>query len=224
MGVSSQYVASSSSIANGAVSEAKLAAEACSAAKMKKEGTATWVLTSNGAGAVPSYQVNPGATAAWSLISAQTLGGAATGITFDSYAAGFKAFYIDFNMKVAANANAFMIRPNADNGANYSSQWIHSTGSTLSTNTTSNGTYIGGWEVHNLAANDIVQGSCYIQNTTPTTYKGFTFRAVGISGFSDIEEKYGRWQSTSDITSITITNSLGANFSAGSYAILWGLS
>ena len=56
MGVASMFIASSSSIADGAVSEVKLAAQACSAAKMKKEGTATQVLTSNGAGAVPSYQ------------------------------------------------------------------------------------------------------------------------------------------------------------------------
>lgn len=56
MGVASMYIASSSSIADGAVSEAKLAAEACSAAKMKKEGVANQVLTSNGAGAVPSYK------------------------------------------------------------------------------------------------------------------------------------------------------------------------
>jgi len=63
MGVSSQYIASSSSIADGAVSEAKLAAEACSAAKMKKEGTAGEVLTSNGAGAIPSYQATGVASA-----------------------------------------------------------------------------------------------------------------------------------------------------------------
>lgn len=55
-GVSSQYIATSSSIADGAVSEAKLADQACSAAKMKWEGAAGQVLTSNGAGAIPSYQ------------------------------------------------------------------------------------------------------------------------------------------------------------------------
>lgn len=64
MGVASMFIASSSSIADGAVVESKLALEAVSAAKMKKEGTATHVLTSNGAGAIPSYQApalgNPG--------------------------------------------------------------------------------------------------------------------------------------------------------------------
>lgn len=56
MGVSSMYVADSASIADGAVSEAKLAAQACSAAKHKNEGNAGEVLTSNGAGSAPSYQ------------------------------------------------------------------------------------------------------------------------------------------------------------------------
>lgn len=65
MGVSSQYVADSSSIADGAVSEAKLAAQACSAAKMKKEGTSGHVLTSNGAGAVPSYQATGAVATGW---------------------------------------------------------------------------------------------------------------------------------------------------------------
>jgi hypothetical protein len=55
-GVSGSYISISSQLKDSAVTEAKLAAEACSAAKMKKEGTATHVLTSNGAGAVPSYQ------------------------------------------------------------------------------------------------------------------------------------------------------------------------
>lgn len=61
MGIATSYIASSAMIAAGSVTEAKLAAEACSAAKMKKEGTATQVLTSNGAGAVPSYQNLPAA-------------------------------------------------------------------------------------------------------------------------------------------------------------------
>jgi hypothetical protein len=59
------YISSSADLIDGCVTEAKLAAEACSAAKMKKEGTATHVLTSNGAGAVPSYQAVGAATATY---------------------------------------------------------------------------------------------------------------------------------------------------------------
>jgi len=54
MPVTSMYVASSASIADSAVTESKLAADACSAAKIKKEGTSGQVLTSNGAAAIPS--------------------------------------------------------------------------------------------------------------------------------------------------------------------------
>ena len=72
MGVATMGVFSSSSIADGVVTEAKLATEACSAAKMKKEGTATQVLTSNGAGSVPSYQA-VGVSGSWSFISEGTL-------------------------------------------------------------------------------------------------------------------------------------------------------
>lgn len=53
------FIVGATQVGAGAITETMLAAQACSAAKMKKEGTATHVLTSNGAGAVPSYQAVP---------------------------------------------------------------------------------------------------------------------------------------------------------------------
>lgn len=85
MGVATTYLASSAQIADNSVTNAKLAAEACSASKMKKEGTATHVLTSNGAGAVPSYQALPaGTTTGWALIERKVLAANAQNVDFAS--------------------------------------------------------------------------------------------------------------------------------------------
>lgn len=115
MGIASMYVASSSSIADGAVTEAKLAAEACSAAKMKKEGTATHVLTSNGAGAVPSYQAIPaGGFTGWSLVETKVVDSAIQ--TYDITVVGDTAYNFMLVCRFvndAGSASTYNLRLNA---------------------------------------------------------------------------------------------------------------
>jgi hypothetical protein len=115
MGVSSQYVASSASIADGAVSEAKLAAEACSAAKMKKEGTATHVLTSNGAGAIPSYQAVPAGTSSLTLVGEYSL--ASNTLTMSSLSGQY--MYIIVGSGFNASDNVVLMTINGDTTATH---------------------------------------------------------------------------------------------------------
>jgi hypothetical protein len=128
MGVSSQYVASSASIADAAVTEAKLSNEACSAAKMKKEGTADYVLTSNGAGAVPSYKSLGAVSGDWVKISTTTLASAGNVITISSgLGATYKAFYFVFDWVATASQQRYWcIQVNADTtSTNYICQYIY---------------------------------------------------------------------------------------------------
>jgi len=133
MGVATMGVFSSSSIADGVVTNAKLAAEACSASKMKKEGTASWVLTSNGGGSVPSYQVVGGITSPMSLISTANFSSDKadfTGLSGDN----IYFFTIDVS-KTDATSTYLEIFANADEtAAHYVTQHILFTDSTSGSN------------------------------------------------------------------------------------------
>lgn len=123
--MASMFIASSSSIADGAVSEEKLADQACSAAKMKKEGTSGHVLTSNGAGAIPSYQAATGGTGGLTLVSTQTA--SSNEITFSSLS-GQKVYMLVMDLTVGTADRLVGLRVNADAAdTNYYSQvnWIN---------------------------------------------------------------------------------------------------
>lgn len=129
MGVASMYIASSSSIANGAVSEAKLATAAVSVAKMKNEGTATQVLTSNGAGSPPSYQPAGAVSGTWTLVSEGTL--ASNTLTFSSLSGQY--LYMLVFKGFQASDNVVLMEVNGDStAAHYTYQEFYYSSTTAS--------------------------------------------------------------------------------------------
>lgn len=221
------FIVGATQVTNGSISEVKLAAEACSAAKMKKEGTATHVLTSNGAGAVPSYQVIPAAaTGDLAKIEVLTLGGDATSLTSAAITAstysGFVVYYRILN--AGAGISGVGLRINADTGANqYLCNTMDRASSTIaaadrsltyfeiqgSANPSASDTLTGVIHITNLASGyRAIEHAGSVQATTPSMRQ-----AVSSNGF---------WKSTTEISTIGLCCATG-NMAAGTTFTIWGL-
>jgi len=225
MGVSSQYVASSASIADGAVTEAKLAAQACSAAKMKKEGTATHVLTSNGAGAVPSYQAAAVATSSFVPIEKITLGAAnqyitSAAITADTYA----SFYIEFDLIGKTSDAAVGIQFNSDTGAN---QYVGNRYGYKNATLIAGDRSLAYLEIignENFGAGQKLQGFCFVGNELAGSFNRIGY---GTSIMTDTDAMHDTcyynfiWKSTTQISTIRFYSS--QQFETASQITIWGI-
>lgn len=221
MGVSSQYVANSSSIADGAVSEAKLASQACSVAKMKKEGTSGHVLTSNGAGAVPSYQAPAAVTLDVVKIESQTLASTANNITFSSLDTAYNKFNINIFAKGHTDANSpLLMQFNADTGNNYSNMTLYQQTTTLTNdyNATRANLQIIADPLGNgtTASSDIT-----ICNMTLPAGGNHGVVSHSIRGDTEIVMQSGTWINANKITSIKLYLATG-NFAVGTTAVIYG--
>jgi len=233
MGVSSQYVASSASIADGAVieakigalavSEAKLKAEACSAAKMKKEGTSGHVLTSNGAGAVPSYQAVAAAAQDCVMIERQTLAASASSISFTGFAAGYKSFRVVYQLKVKNSFDAPRFVLNNDTTADIYKQNYESIANTTHSTNDLSTTYIL-LSSSNSGNTDEYHGYLDILNEGTTCYRSFFGQSVFMTGASNSNQNRveGLYKSTSDITRIDIASADADGLAIGTIATLYG--
>lgn len=227
MGVSSQYVADSSSIADASVTEAKLALQACSAAKMKKEGTATHVLTSNGAGAVPSYQAVAAGTSDIIKIEVVTLGGAATSFTSAAIAGNtYSAFIVAINAINSGSANhAVGLVLNSDTTA---AHYISNTSSVSDAVYTGDDRSLAYFELQgapNPSANDVINGVLFINNpATGTLYRSLQWLGTNMASTPSMRASMcnnGIWVSTSEVSTISFKGA--ANWAAGSTMTIWGL-
>jgi hypothetical protein len=193
---------------------------------MAAEGTATHVLTSNGTGSSPTYQAIPaGVTQDYVKLESQTLASAATSITFNSYsAATYKSFIVLYNILANSAVTNLKLIINSDTSAgayNYSklyrraavitSATVADTSFELAAQDLSSGnTDVGRIEIHNAACTGNMEKAIQSSN------------ASGGGGISEGYDAIGRWNSTSDITSIQITNDTSNGFNTGSTAILYG--
>jgi len=221
------FIVGATQVAAGSISEAMLAAEACSAAKMKKEGTATHVLTSNGAGAVPSYQVIPAGTQDIVKIEVVTLGGAATSFTSAAITGNTYAGYIvEINAINSGSANSAVgLVINSDTTAG---QYISNTFDVADATATGDDRSLGYFELQgsaNPAANDVINGVLHINNpATGTLYRSLHWRGCNMTSTPTMRNSIssnGIWKSTSDISTLSFKGA--ANWAAGSTMTIWGL-
>ena len=221
----SSYIAYSGQIADSAITNPKLATAAVSVSKMANEGNAAQVLTSNGAGSPPSYQPSGAGSGDLVKIATQTLAGTANNITFTSFAAGYKQFIVEFNLKTNSAMNTLQLVLNNDTGASqYPIIYSYVAGTTLTSATDQNTGY--GLTNYNGADNSYQSGwvkvgnetylgqhpiSCMSWNTTNNT-------TVNRDQFSN-----GFWISTADITTLAVVTASANGFRIGSVATLYGL-
>lgn len=156
-------------------------------------------------------------------IATQTLGSAATSITFST----IPATYTDLRVVFVDNGLSVADRPvmqfNGDTGTNYSATRITGTGSAVSS-------------TRNTSDNQIRFQNSNLEATYPSlltvdifSYAGSTNKTVlGMqsddgNGTGNIYVAVGLWRNTAAITSIVIKTISGNNFLTGTTATLYGI-
>lgn len=221
------FIVGATQVAAGSISESMLKAEACSAAKMKKEGTSGWVLTSNGAGAVPSYQTIPAGTQDIVKIEVVTLGGAATSFTSAAIAGStYSAFIVTINAINSGSSNSAVgLVLNSDTTAG---NYISNTYDIADATATGDDRSLGYFELQgsaNPSANDVINGVLHISNpATGTLYRSLHWSGCNMTSTPTMRNSIhsnGIWKSTSEISTISFKGA--ANWAAGSTMTIWGL-
>jgi hypothetical protein len=161
------------------------------------------------------------ATATYVPLATQTLGSAASSITFSSIPSGYTDLRIVTNLFTTTGP---VLTFNGDSNPNYSNTYILGNGSSSSTSSNTNVNYVnltlpdGGSSGPSLLTFDIFSYRSGIYKTLLTIsaddYNGTTAKGTSLV--------CGLWRSTAAITSVTISGN-GGNFSTGSTATLWGI-
>jgi hypothetical protein len=156
-------------------------------------------------------------------IATQTLGSAASSITFSSIAATYTDLRIVITGTIIAG-NVYRIQYNGDTGSNYSITILEANGSTVGSARSTGGTsilagftYGGSDTIPQFVSYDVF------------SYAGSTFKtalataSVDQNGSGSITRVVGLWRNTAAITSIAITTSSGGNVPSGTTATLYGI-
>jgi len=224
MGVASMFVSSSSSIADGAVIESKLASQAVSVAKMKKEGTAGHVLTSNGAGTIPSYQVAGAGANEFTKIETKTLASDNAQIKSSGIASGtYKAFLVVYDLIGETGDGGVNMRINGDATADaYSGNTYQATGAVHAvgdlTETSMN--CLGSSNLHD---GNHLHGYTWILNNTNTAPKTLFNHSVQATttAFHDSGQWRGIWKIADEVN--TIEYNSATSFDVGTTFTIWGI-
>jgi len=154
-------------------------------------------------------------------IASQTLGSAASSVTFSSIPQG----YTDLVLTITGNNNqgvAYIstLTFNGDTSSNYSYTRLVGNGSAASSSRDTSGSYgYGGWT--NNATNQMILSMNHIQNySNSTTYK--TWLGRGGDTTDRVYTMVGLWRKTEPITSIKIQVEVGT-YDAGSTFSIYGI-
>jgi hypothetical protein len=156
----------------------------------------------------------------YNAITTQTLSSATSSIVFSSIPAAYTDLRIIFN-GITASAGSFALRFNSDTGSDYSRTVFYGTGSVAGTSRESNVTSI---QIANTNSSGATLITCDI-----FSYASSIFKTVLGEGFDDrsgsgvVAKTVGMWRDTSAITTISIIEANGANFSIGTTATLYGI-
>lgn len=193
-------------------------------------GTATHVLTSNGAGADPSYQAPSGVSGAQVLISEQTPSGTGT-VTFSSISGAYRdlRLVVRARSSISATVDNVTLQFNNDTGGNYDRQRM---GATQATNSAAaavaqTSLIIGNIPGDTATADHAGTVRCEIFDYRGTTFDKNTHSQDGYgtseaAAGQNVDIWYGAWRSTVAITEIDVTI-VGGNFMAGSVVSLYGV-
>ena len=159
-------------------------------------------------------------------IATQTLGTAASSITFSSIAASWTDLRVVLTSSVSATGSELKLTFNNDTGTNYSETGLQGNGSAAASWRRTNVAYIRLTNAAGLptAANTFLMNTYDIFNYAGSTYK----TVLGVNsndqnGSGDSGRLAGLWRSTSAITSIKIFTNFGADFTIGTTATLYGI-
>ena len=176
-------------------------------------GTATHVLTSNGAGTAPTFQAAGGGDVV--LLQTETIGGAVGSIDFDQFdnATYTSYFVVCSGVTVTTNNDDMYLRTSSNGGSTFDSG-----GSDYTTqNILATATYVIAVEItegrievdtHNIgnAANKGTSGIWEIRNPVDTeyTYVGYTFGVIYGSGTTGWQSGEGVRKSAADVDAVQV--------------------
>jgi hypothetical protein len=158
--------------------------------------------------------------ATYEPIATQTLGSAASSITFSSIGSGYTDLRVVL-VGTVATAGGVAIRFNSDSGSNYSRTVLFGDGSTAASARSSNQTQ---FVIANINSANPSLITCDI-----FSYAGSTFKTALGEGSDDrngsgvVARGVGLWRNTAAITTITLIEANAANFSTGTTATLYGI-
>ena len=162
-------------------------------------------------------------------LATQTLGSAASSVTFSSISGAYTDLILQVNNQMSG-ASGFKIRFNSDSGSNYSQTQLAGYGTAAASGRITNASSI----YNNLVYGDSTTANVFtpqiiqIQNySNSTTYKTTLWRygsTTGAGGNGDVTAIVGMWRSTSAINAIEISAWNAVNFVAGSTFSLYGIA
>jgi hypothetical protein len=151
-------------------------------------------------------------------IATQTLGSAASTITFSSIPQTYTDLRLVLWTLGSAGADC-MLNLNSDTGTNYSFTQLLGSGSAASSYRTSSRTFAYIDYYGYDTTNPLLSSVDFLNYSNTTTYKSF----LATGGDTRVGSSIGLWRSTSAISTILLTSS-GANFAAGATFTLYGLA
>jgi len=155
-------------------------------------------------------------------IATNTLGTAASSVTFSSISGAYTDLVLILNLKAVSGSSAYpKIVFNSDTAANYSVTFITGDGSTATSGRVANSVgYITGYTVESSTEFNF-NGIYSIQNySNTTTYKTTIGRCNNAAGHT--EAIVNVWRNTAAINAVSIINN-GVNFAIGSTFTLYGI-
>jgi len=157
-------------------------------------------------------------TSTYEPIQTFTASGSSGTITFNSFS-GYTDLVLVAMATTPSAGQGINLQFNGDTGSNYSSTRLYGDGSAPTSDRQSNGTFI------NFALGQFTAGQLIIANimnySNTTTYKSLMLRQNTASTY--VGALAGLWRSTAAITSITLTVTSFANYTAGSTFTLYGI-
>jgi hypothetical protein len=157
------------------------------------------------------------AGATYEPIATQTLGSAASSVTFSSISGSYTDLILMFNGSGASGGGAFRVELNTDIATNYSSTYLAGDGTTASSGRFSNIAYVRGGTLDSGNTTAIWQFQNYSNTTTNKT------SLARYASLADSTQAWvGLWRSTAAINSIKVfVNAI--NFNSGSTFTLYGI-
>ena len=156
-------------------------------------------------------------TVTYSQIATQTLGSAASSVTFSSISGTYTDLVLVINGSTTIDQN-YRLRFNSDTASNYSYTRLTGDGTSAASERATGTAFI------HISAGDHTNTGVFIVNiqnySNTTTYKT-TLSRHNIAA-SNVGTYVGLWRSTSAITSVTITTS-STTFTSGSTFTLYGI-
>jgi len=168
------------------------------------------------------------ATPTFELIDSTTLPSASSSITFSGIASDWRDLHLVFKLRDSATRNAFLTFNGETTGTNYNTTRILSTGSSTSSSvyfeqakiyTAYSITYLDNPGIFTATIFDYAQTNkdkiCFIE-------QGLSYGTGANDGY--MIRATGMWESTSAITSLTLTEGGGNNYPIGTTAELYGIA